>query len=71
MKKYKELLKDELSKYNGKKPTFSHTASRRGYVSRKQDGVVIPYIGRFGVGFAILRPRYDTTQYCYIDYYTI
>lgn len=46
-----------------------HTASCRGYVSRKSDGIVKTYDGKFGKGYVILRPRFDTTQYVYCDYY--
>lgn len=46
-----------------------HTASRRGYVSRSSSGKVEEYNGRFGKGYIIVRPRWDTTQYVYIEYY--
>lgn len=46
-----------------------HTASRRGYVSRRSSGKVEEYNGRFGNGYIIVRPRWDTTQYVYIEYY--
>lgn len=48
---------------------YHHTASAKGYVSRKSDGIVKPYSGKFGTGYIVQRPRYDTTQYIYIDYY--
>lgn len=46
-----------------------HTASRRGYISRKSDGVVEEYTGKFGAGYVLLTPRWDTTTYCYVTYY--
>lgn len=46
-----------------------HTASRRGYVSRKSEGKIESYNGRFGVGYILVTPRYDTTQYVNITYY--
>lgn len=46
-----------------------HTASRRGYVSRKSSGTVEPYSGKFGTGYVVISPRYDTTQYVNIAYY--
>lgn len=46
-----------------------HTARARGYVSRKCEGIVQPYNGRFGCGYKVLRPAYDSTTYCYVDYY--
>lgn len=47
-----------------------HTASRRGYISRKSEGRVEAYNGKFGEGFILVSPRWDTTQYVYITYYT-
>lgn len=49
--------------------TYHHTATRKEYVSRKVPGIVRPYKGRFGEGYIILHPRWDTTTYCYVDYY--
>lgn len=49
--------------------TLHHTASRRGYVSRRTEGKVERYEGRFGKGYIISLPRWDTTQYVTIKYY--
>lgn len=57
-----ELINDE-------RYTEHHTASRRGYESRKSEGRVEPYDGRFGKGFIAVTPRFDTTQYVNITYY--
>ena len=46
-----------------------HTASRRGYISRKTEGRVEAYDGRFGKGYVVVTPRWDTTQYVNIEYY--
>lgn len=46
-----------------------HTASRRGYISRKSEGRVEKYSGRFGKGYILETPRFDTTQYTYTTYY--
>ena len=46
-----------------------HTASRRGYVSRKSLGQVEQYNGRFGKGYVLLTPRWDTSTYCNVTYY--
>lgn len=46
-----------------------HVGSRRGYVSRKTDGFVEEYDGRFGRGYRVIRPRYDTTNYVAVWYY--
>ena len=48
-----------------------HKATMRGYVSRKKDYVVKPYLGRFGIGFKVLRPRFDTTQYIDCTYFVL
>lgn len=46
-----------------------HTSSKRGYISRKTEGIIKPYKGKFGEGFVVMLPRWDTTQYYYIQYY--
>lgn len=46
-----------------------HTSSRRGYASRKGNGWVEAYSGKFGTGFARISPRWDTTQYVHVTYY--
>lgn len=54
-----------------KEYAYSHTGSRRGYISRKTDGKVEEYAGRYGKGYIHIRPRWDSTQYVYIDYYLL
>ena len=54
---------------NGKTYILHHTASRRGYESRKSSGHLEQYKGRFGEGFIFVTPRHDTTQYVNIAYY--
>lgn len=49
-----------------------HTGSRRGYVSRKTDPdelLAKPYKGRFGEGYTVNTPRYDTTQFVHVEYW--
>ena len=48
-----------------------HKALMRGYVSRKKDYVIKPYVGRFGIGFKVLQPRFDTTQYIDCTYFVL
>lgn len=49
---------------------FHHSATARGYVSRKGiDRPAEEYHGRFGDGYIVRRPRFDTTQYHTVDYY--
>lgn len=46
-----------------------HISSRRGYISRRGGDQVEPYNGRFGTGYIIASPRWDTTRYITITYY--
>lgn len=46
-----------------------HSASIKGYMSRKVTGLIDRYSGRFGTGFTIETPRTDTTNYHTITYY--
>ena len=46
-----------------------HTSWTRGYVSRKGRGIVRPYNGRYGVGYVLLTPSWQSTTYCHITYY--
>lgn len=48
---------------------FHHAASRRGYESRKGSGHIEPYSGKFGTGYLLVLPRYDTTRYVRVEYY--
>ena len=50
---------------------FDHSASERGYISRKIDCNIVPYIGRFGIGVKVIFPRCDTTQYVDIEYHIL
>lgn len=54
---------------NNKNYELHHIASRRGYVSRKSDGIVEHYTGKFGNGYVLVTPRFDTTQYVNVSYY--
>lgn len=46
-----------------------HTSFASGYVSRKSDGRVWAYVGRFGVGYVIDRPNFDSTRFFFREYY--
>lgn len=51
-----------------------HTAYYKGYVSRKAnyaDLPVVPYKGRFGTGYTVDLPSYESTQYCRRQYYIL
>lgn len=47
----------------------SHTSLHRGYVSRKGDGIIRPYSGRFGSGWLHLHPSQESTRYHQVTYY--
>ncbi len=65
MKNYESLVKDIEAK--GYK--LHHTAWTMGYVSRKSDVVSKSYNGRFGNGYTIERPSWDSTRYHLVDYF--
>lgn len=54
---------------NDPKYKYHHTASRRGYESRKGNGHYEIYKGRFGSGYVHITPRWDTTSYVNVNYY--
>jgi hypothetical protein len=55
---------------NGKKCVFHHEAWCRGYMSRKiTEGWTDPYNGRFGQGFTIEKPSWDSTNFHKIQYW--
>lgn len=47
----------------------SHTSLARGYVSRKSKGYVVAYNGKFGKGYKVYEPNWESTRYCYVSYY--
>lgn len=49
---------------------YHHTALFRGYVSRKNaGGIVEKYSGKFGKGYKVLRPNWNSTRYSKVDYF--
>ena len=47
-----------------------HSARTRGYISRKNDACKIEnYKGKFGRGYKVLSAAWDSSQYCWVDYY--
>lgn len=67
----RQTSKDRLTSYlNSDGYTLHHIAATRGYMSRRATHLIAePYNGRFGEGYIIAIPRYDTTNYYYIEYY--
>ena len=61
---------DEFDKLpNVEQLKYHHTAMFRGYVTRKEYGIIEPYNGKFGNGFVVKRPNWNSTQYSFVDYY--
>ena len=60
-------LTESLKKVSGLH--LHHVAAKGGYISRKLDYVAEEYHGRFGEGFIILRPRWDTTRFVWCEYW--
>ena len=47
-----------------------HIAVKSGYVSRKlKDGIIEAYNGRFGNGYVVKKPNFESTRYYFISYY--
>lgn len=40
-----------------------------GYISRKTAGMIVPYNGKYGVGYRWLYPAFDSTRYYFVAYY--
>jgi len=45
------------------------TSMWRGYVSRKTNGNAASYKGKYGSGYCVYRPNWDSTRYSFITYY--
>lgn len=59
---------------NGIVYDLHHTSTGGGYVSRRATeadciAAAQPYNGRFGSGYLVKLPRFDTTRYCTFCYY--
>ena len=59
-------------KINGIACREHHTATIRGYVSRRlSEPLYEEYNGRFGKGFRELIPNWDSSQYSYVRYWIV
>jgi len=47
----------------------SHSSLARGYESRRGQGSVAPYEGRFGSGYIHRQPNFESTRYMHVTYY--
>lgn len=48
------------------------TALTRGYISRKKkdsDLVCDEYTGKYGKGYKVLKPNFNSTKYCVVEYW--
>ena len=64
-----KMSNDKRVAYIRKNFEHHHTAWKRGYVSRKCDGIAQEYHGRYGDGWVILTPSWKSTEYCHVEYY--
>ena len=49
---------------------YHHSALFQGYISRKNpDGIVQKYSGKFGKGYKVLKPNWNSTRYSEVSYY--
>jgi hypothetical protein len=48
---------------------WHHTALFRGYVSRKSSGYIQPYTGKYGTGYKVFKPNYNSTRYSFVEYW--
>ena len=46
-----------------------HKSAKAGYISRKLEYVLEEYHGKFGDGYILLTPRYDTQRYVTCEYW--
>lgn len=60
------LIKQALKKIHYR---LDHKAAKRGYISRKWEAGICEYSGRFGEGYLLVYPRWDTTNYVYVEYW--
>ena len=59
---YYELMNSSVYK-------FHHRATRRGYISRRKSPKVEEYSGKYGTGYIVRFPRYDSSRYHTVEYY--
>lgn len=61
---------EAISRIESEGYAFSHEALHRGYFTRKGNlAKVIPYQGRFGGGFKVILPNYNSTNYVRVMYF--
>lgn len=49
-----------------------HTATARGYISRKNpEGIATQYAGKYGKGFRVAKPNWDSTRFYIVEYWII
>ena len=60
---YSELMRSNLEHVK--------TSLFRKYISRRLSsyGLYEPYNGRYGKGIRVFRPNWDSTNYCWVEYW--
>lgn len=56
---------------NGQRCELHHTAVAKGYISRRVGEQIVEYAGKFGKGYKVCKPRWDTTNFYYVEYWII
>lgn len=71
MKKAEKKEETQVNEYgiDMKKYRYSHMAWAQGYMSRREGFVVEEYKGRYGKGYKVHTPSWESTQYHHIEYY--
>ena len=60
---YGELMRSDLEHVK--------TSLYRKYISRRLNSYALcePYNGRYGKGLRVFRPNWDSTNYCWVEYW--
>ena len=64
-----DLLNDYLDSLKTQGYTRLHDAYSGGYVKRTIEGIIQPYKGRYGEGYTLHTPAWNTTKYHIVTYY--
>lgn len=64
-----EQLQNEIDSMLKDGYKLHHSAWSQGYISRKCVAEIVPYVGRFGIGFIVHEPSHISSQNHRISYY--
>lgn len=62
-------IKEQVAELYKRGYTSGHHAWARGYISRKSDGYLEEYSGRYGEGYILHEPSWGSTIYHEITYF--